>query len=197
MLQPKIIFRDSVRPRPLRKVGARLATGFAIASLAFALPCCSPPSEQQEQSGVQEIAAKSSDQNAGEGITTTGAEGNKDLAFDDIPTEAVISIDELETLLESESVQVIDVRSRSDYEYAFIEGSKNIPAGRQIEIRMGEIPQGETIALISLSDERLAETRQTLIDAGYDPDLVKVVEGGIEEWSALGHHVASKSSRKC
>ena len=83
---------------------------------------------------------------------------------------------------------VIDIRSHRDFQNQLIEGSRNIPAGRQIEIRMSEIPQDKEVILVALKNSnRLAETWFTLIANGYDEELVKVLDGGVKAWADAGY----------
>lgn len=83
---------------------------------------------------------------------------------------------------------LLDIRSHRDYSKRLINGSRNIPAGRQLEIRIDEVPDDKLVVLISNKNtDRLAETRQTLIDAGRDPDLLKVVDGGVSAWVEEGY----------
>ena len=120
-------------------------------------------------------------------------ESNKAKRFTDIPKDALISIEDLHDLVEDGSladgkVKIVDIRSHRDYQKVQIEGSRNIPAGRQIEIRIDEIPQDKPVILIAYKNsDRLAETWFTLIDHGYDPDLVKVADGGVYAWAQANY----------
>ncbi len=123
----------------------------------------------------------------------TSTKSNKARKFKEIPEDALISVDDLYELfdagkLKSREVCVIDIRSHRDFQHQLIEGSRNIPAGRQIEIRMSEIPQDKEVILVALKNSnRLAETWFTLIANGYDEELVKVLDGGVKAWADAGY----------
>ncbi len=127
------------------------------------------------------------------GSDAASAEGNKARKFKEIPADALISVDDLYELfsdgaLKDRSVYVIDIRSHRDYQNQLIEGSRNIPAGRQFDIRMDEIPQDKQVVLVALKNSnRLAECWFTLIANDYDDDLVKVLDGGVRGWVDAGH----------
>lgn len=143
--------------------------------------------------GASTKGASSSKAGAASNGASASAESNKARKFKEIPAEALIGVDELHDLFEAGDVEarkvyVIDIRSHRDYQNQLIEGSRNIPAGRQIEIRMSEIPQDKEVVLIALKNSnRLAETYFTLMANGYDPDLVRVLDGGVKAWVDAGY----------
>ena len=143
-------------------------------------------------------AAKGSDTSskgafADSSADNTSTKSNKARKFKEIPEDALISVDDLYKLfdegkLKSREVYVIDIRSHRDFQNQLIEGSRNIPAGRQIEIRKSEIPQDKEVILVALKNSnRLAETWFTLIANGYDEELVKVLDGGVKAWADAGY----------
>ena len=137
--------------------------------------------------------ASSKDASADSSAGNTSTKSNKARKFKEIPEDALISVDDLYELfdagkLKSREVCVIDIRSHRDFQNQLIEGSRNIPAGRQIEIRMSEIPQDKEVILVALKNSnRLAETWFTLIANGYDEELVKVLDGGVKAWADAGY----------
>ena len=137
--------------------------------------------------------ASSKDASADSSADNTSTKSNKARKFKEIPEDALISVDDLYELfdagkLKSREVCVIDIRSHRDFQNQLIEGSRNIPAGRQIEIRMSEIPQDKEVILVALKNSnRLAETWFTLIANGYDEELVKVLDGGVKAWADAGY----------
>lgn len=137
--------------------------------------------------------ASSKDASADSSADNTSTKSNKARKFKEIPEDALISVDDLHELfdagkLKSREVCVIDIRSHRDFQNQLIEGSRNIPAGRQIEIRMSEIPQDKEVILVALKNSnRLAETWFTLIANGYDEELVKVLDGGVKAWADAGY----------
>ena len=137
--------------------------------------------------------ASSKDASADSSADNTSTKSNKSRKFKEIPEDALISVDDFHELfdagkLKSREVCVIDIRSHRDFQNQLIEGSRNIPAGRQIEIRMSEIPQDKEVILVALKNSnRLAETWFTLIANGYDEELVKVLDGGVKAWADAGY----------
>ena len=137
--------------------------------------------------------ASAKDASADSSADNTSTKSNKARKFKEIPEDALISVDDLYELfdagkLKSREVCVIDIRSHRDFQNQLIEGSRNIPAGRQIEIRMSEIPQDKEVILVALKNSnRLAETWFTLIANGYDEELVKVLDGGVKAWADAGY----------
>ena len=138
-------------------------------------------------------AASSKGAPADSSADNTSTKSNKARKFKEIPEDALVSVDDLYELfdagkLKSREVYVIDIRSHRDFQNQLIEGSRNIPAGRQIEIRMSEIPQDKEVILVALKNSnRLAETWFTLIANGYDEELVKVLDGGVKAWADAGY----------
>ena len=138
-------------------------------------------------------AASSKGAPADSSADNTSTKSNKARKFKEIPEDALVSVDDLYELfdagkLKSREVCVIDIRSHRDFQNQLIEGSRNIPAGRQIEIRMSEIPQDKVVILVALKNSnRLAETWFTLIANGYDEELVKVLDGGVKAWADAGY----------
>ena len=157
-----------------------------------------------DAAGADGTATKSGSAAKGSGTSSKGAsadssadntstKSNKARKFKEIPEDALISVEDLYKLfdagkLKSREVYVIDIRSHRDFQNQLIEGSRNIPAGRQIEIRMSEIPQDKEVILVALKNSnRLAETWFTLIANGYDEELVKVLDGGVKAWADAGY----------
>lgn len=140
-----------------------------------------------------DLGASSKGASTGSSADNTSTKSNKARKFKEIPEDALISVDDLHELfdagkLKSREVCVIDIRSHRDFQNQLIEGSRNIPAGRQIEIRMSEIPQDKEVILVALKNSnRLAETWFTLIANGYDEELVKVLDGGVKAWADAGY----------
>jgi len=144
-------------------------------------------------SAAKGSGASSKDASADSSADNTSTKSNKARKFKEIPEDALISVDDLYEFfdagkLKSREVCVIDIRSHRDFQNQLIEGSRNIPAGRQIEIRMSEIPQDKEVILVALKNSnRLAETWFTLIANGYDEELVKVLDGGVKAWADAGY----------
>ena len=175
-------------PGPTRRESLALLVATPIA--LFGAVTATALASGERPAGTQQRSAGTPSRGSSSASTV---ESNKSKRFADIPTDALIGIEELHDLiedgaLEDGTVKVIDIRSHRDYQKIQIGGSRNIPAGRQIEIRIDEIPIDKTVVLIAYKNsDRLAETWFTLIDHGYDPDLVKVADGGVNAWAKAGY----------
>ena len=170
--------------------GAAGATGKAATGNAQA---AAGDTSTKSGSTTGDSGASSKGASTGSSADNTSTKSNKARKFKEIPEDALISVDDLYELfdagkLKSREVCVIDIRSHRDFQNQLIEGSRNIPAGRQIEIRMSEIPQDKEVILVALKNSnRLAETWFTLIANGYDEELVKVLDGGVKAWADAGY----------
>ena len=177
-------------------------TGFAIViTLSLAFPCtlifgCEGPSGSADDSIIQpQEQEKALDQ---EESSKVSSERNRDLEFEDIPAEAIISADQLRNLLTmDEPPFVLDIRAAGLARDAYIEGSKNIPAGRQLDLRLSEIPKDQLVAIVADGTARLAEVRQTLIDAGFNPENLIVVENAMDDWIAAGYPTLNRPQMGC
>lgn len=172
---------------------AQGATGKAATGNAQAGDAAAGDTSTKSDSAAKGSKASSKDASADSSADNTSTKSNKARKFKEIPEDALISVDDLYELfdagkLKSREVCVIDIRSHRDFQNQLIEGSRNIPAGRQIEIRMSEIPQDKEVILVALKNSnRLAETWFTLIANGYDEELVKVLDGGVKAWADAGY----------
>lgn len=189
---------------------ACMSTVAAIASPSWAMALSSPASQDTSAVGDRmPSASKASSRLDGAGSSAsssradasassvreagTTAESNRTYRYEDIPQEAFVSADELYELVQSGAVDrresiILDIRSHRDFQNQMIAGSRNIPAGRQIDIRMNEIPRDKPVILVALkSSNRLAETWYTLVGNGFDPSLLKVLSGGLSTWIDAGY----------
>ena len=173
--------------------GQAWAAGMGGAEAAAASQAQGSSKGTKSGSAAKGSGASSKGASADSSADNTSTKSNKARKFKEIPEDALISVDDLYELydagkLKSREVCVIDIRSHRDFQNQLIEGSRNIPAGRQIEIRMSEIPQDKEVILVALKNSnRLAETWFTLIANGYDEELVKVLDGGVKAWADAGY----------
>lgn len=149
--------------------------------------------------------------------TTSRAEANKDLDLDIIPSSQIITAKQLHALpkmdegesgededgpadaapsentepgedsKQEDGFALIDIRSLADFSTLHIPGASCLPAGRVFEIRVREVPDDQNVVLVGQDGSRLAETWQTLMDNGYDPECVWVVEDGMDAWFEAGY----------
>jgi rhodanese-related sulfurtransferase len=191
---------------------AAIALGFAAGTLALPgeafATASSASSAADDEDGVapRSSSAASSADGASSAASSSAdgtAKGNSTRRFEEIPADALLSIDDLYDLTQTGAVSegevtLLDIRSHRDFTKNQIEGSRNIPAGRQIEIRMDEIPDDEEVILIAYKNsDRLAETYFTLLANGYDEDLLRVVDGGVYAWMQAGYPVLKNQFLGC
>ncbi|MCH7903513.1 MAG: rhodanese-like domain-containing protein [Armatimonadetes bacterium] len=77
-------------------------------------------------------------------------------------------------------LQLVDVRSRGEYDAGHLPGSINVPLD-QIELRMDDLSERCEVVLVCQTGGRAAMSRD-LIGAGKP--RVLVLEGGLDAWSA-------------
>jgi adenylyltransferase/sulfurtransferase len=109
-----------------------------------------------------------------------------------------ISVKDLKARMDAgEDVVVLDVRDPHEWEIAAIEGTLRIPkgdiqaaknavlAGRKLpeETVLAQIPKDKTLLVHCRSGKRSADSINFLREAGYDPDKMYNVLGGILAWA--------------
>ncbi len=150
----------------------------------------------REEPGVAEKAATPK---GGGSSQAKGSEANRGLTLADIPKDQVITVEDLVELREKDRTYkgfvIIDVRSLTKYDAGHVPGSLCVPAGRIFEIRMREVPRDKDVVLIDADGSRVAETWQTLVDNGYDPERIKVVSDGMDAWFAADLPIEISTAR--
>lgn len=179
-------------------------------ALSFGLAGCAgsqtAPSQQNASPVVEEQVGASGD---GQESASSAAEGtanseaswydNEDVGIGVVPESQFVEAADLSNWIEQESdVQVIDLRSvRSFATDGHIPTAKNVPTGRQFDIRMDEVRQDGPVVLVSDNEDHMATAWQTLIDAGYRPQNVMVLSGGMQSWMGAGLAVQEEELLKC
>ena len=127
------------------------------------------------------------------------SEANAALTLAGIPADVLISVDELQRMRESDNPPfIVDIRGQNWWISGHIPEARNIPAGKQFDIRMDEIPRdSEVVVIVPRNDERVAEVWQTLVDAGYDGNLLKALDGGMDAWTAAGLEIKEEERLGC
>lgn len=111
---------------------------------------------------------------------------------------AHVSPEELSQALEGDKgIALIDVRAPYAFQTSHIVGAINIPAGSQLEVRIDEVPRDVTLYLIDSTGARAEEAWQVLVDYGFDPSSIFVVDGGMERWSSEGRPTRAGEPRHC
>jgi rhodanese-related sulfurtransferase len=103
-----------------------------------------------------------------------------------------VGIDELESLLEQDAVEVIDVREQDERDEGFIPGSRHIPY-RLVRAYREELDNGRPVVTICSSGARAGVAASVLVAEGVDAR--PVLDGGIDDWQKRGHQLTS--FRRC
>lgn len=78
---------------------------------------------------------------------------------------------------------LIDVRTPAEFSEGYIEGAVNIPL-QELEQRLSDVPQGQTIVLYCRSGNRSGQAATILDNAGYG-NIYDM--GGIIQWQGAGY----------
>ena len=96
-----------------------------------------------------------------------------------------ISVDEAYQKYES-GIFLLDVRTPEEWDEYHAPNTTLIPLN-ELEIRLGELPQGEEIVVICRSGNRSQQGRDILRSNGFD--MVTSMAGGLKEWRAAGYPI--------
>ncbi len=89
-------------------------------------------------------------------------------------------------LSNGDNCQVVDVREYSEYETERVAGARLVPLST-FDRQVGEIDRHRPVYLLCRSGKRAGMAAEKLHQLGYDD--VRVVEGGMQAWTAAGHPV--------
>jgi glyoxylase-like metal-dependent hydrolase (beta-lactamase superfamily II)/rhodanese-related sulfurtransferase len=103
-----------------------------------------------------------------------------------------VHVQELEELLRSPDVQVIDVRELDEWDEGFIPGTRHIPY-RLLRAAGAAAADGKRVVTICESGARAAVAASVLAAAGVDAR--PVLHGGIRDWQRSGGHTVE--FRRC
>jgi rhodanese-related sulfurtransferase len=90
--------------------------------------------------------------------------------------------------LREQGAFILDVRQPEEWEAGHIPDATLIPLG-ELENRVSEIPQDETIVVVCRSGNRSATGRDILLDAGFTD--VTSMGGGMNDWTNQGYEVVT------
>jgi hydroxyacylglutathione hydrolase len=104
-----------------------------------------------------------------------------------IATVPQINVDELRKQLQggNKSIQVVDVRERSEWEEGHIEGAINIPF-HQLKDQLDDMPSNRPVATICAGGTRSSIAASILKAEGFEP---LNVTGGMDTWQDAGYEV--------
>ncbi|MDT0559608.1 rhodanese-like domain-containing protein [Ichthyenterobacterium sp. W332] len=104
----------------------------------------------------------------------------------------LVSPEEMQALIESEDVQLVDVRTPEEYSAEYIAHSQNIDySSPTFEDDIKDLDKSKPVVLYCRSGGRSAKCAKKLKDAGF----VKIydLDGGISKWKHKGLEVKAKS----
>ena len=103
-----------------------------------------------------------------------------------------VGIDELESLVEQDAVEVVDVRETDERDEGYIPGSRHIPY-RIVRAFSEELENGRPVVTICSSGARAGVAASVLVAEGVNAR--PVLDGGVDDWEKRGHQLTS--FRRC
>jgi rhodanese-related sulfurtransferase len=100
----------------------------------------------------------------------------------------VVSVEEMQSLMELDDIQLVDVRTPGEYQEGYIENFQNIDfLSPTFDEDIAKLDKNKPVILYCKSGGRSASCAQKMVDAGF----VKVydLEGGISKWQHEGMEV--------
>ena len=104
------------------------------------------------------------------------------------PRVEVISVQEMREVLQEESVQLIDVRTRNEFATNHIKNAKNIVyQGDDWEAQVAKLDKAKPVYVYCQKGGRSAQCVSLLEEAGFEK--VYDLNGGISQWISEGNEV--------
>ena len=126
--------------------------------------------------------------------STVGAKASVPKA---LTAESMISASQLDEGIKAKKTwQIIDVREPSEFATGHVPQAINIRLG-SVEDQISKIAKDRDVILICLTGVRAFSAWQTLVSKGYDPQHLKVLVGGMEQWKSLGSGEVTESVGGC
>ncbi|PNQ73767.1 rhodanese-like domain-containing protein [Hanstruepera neustonica] len=100
----------------------------------------------------------------------------------------VVSVEEMQSLMELDDIQLVDVRTPGEYAEGYIENFQNIDfLSPTFDEDIAKLDKNKPVILYCKSGGRSASCAKKMVDAGF----VKVydLEGGISKWQHEGMEV--------
>ena len=114
-----------------------------------------------------------------------------------LPAESLISASQLDEGIKAEKTwQIVDVREPREFATGHVPQAINIPLGA-VETQITKIAKDREVILICHTGVRAFSAWQTLVSKGYDPQHLKVLVGGMEQWKSLGSGEVTESIGGC
>ena len=114
-----------------------------------------------------------------------------------LTAESMISASRLDEGIKAQKTwQIVDVREPSEFATGHVPQAINIPLG-SVEAQITKIAKDRDVILICLTGVRAYTAWQILVSKGYDPQHLKVLVGGMEQWKSLGSGEVTESIGGC
>jgi len=100
----------------------------------------------------------------------------------------VISAEEMQTLLELEDIQLVDLRTPSEYKNGHIEHSQNIDyTSPTFEDDISKLDKSKPVIVYCKTGGRSSRCSKKLMEAGFEK--VYDLDGGIAKWKFSGNEI--------
>lgn len=100
----------------------------------------------------------------------------------------IVSTEEVETIMQSKDVQLIDVRTSEEYQEGHILNAQNIDYNSpDFEVDITKLDKTKPVLLYCKSGNRSGKSSQIFLEAGFK--IIYDLEGGITEWIDKGLEV--------
>lgn len=97
----------------------------------------------------------------------------------------LVTPEEMQTIIDLEDIQVVDVRTKEEHNEGYIENSQNIDFNSPtFEDDITKLDKSKPVLLYCNSGKRSAKCSKKLIEAGFEK--VYELEGGITKWKFKG-----------
>lgn len=114
----------------------------------------------------------------------------------EVPSTAKVTPDQLEAAINTnKGWQLVDIREPREFASGHIKMALNRPLGN-LENNLGQISKEKEIVLIDLNGSRSESAYQLLLKNGYDQNKVKILTGGMLQWSGIVSAAGTSSDGK-
>jgi len=132
-----------------------------------------------------------------QGTSGDSASSETSTNYDPFPAENRITAKEVLTLLQSEDVPtVIDMRDTALYKENSIAEAFSLPL-KQMYSRIHEIPRDKVIVLIFENTQGANEAWAVLIEQGYDPSMIRIMDDNLKGWINAGYGISESLEAGC
>lgn len=146
--------------------------------------------------GKQEMSPGKSE-NLTPNNSTNSTAGASTSAPKTLTAESMISASRLDEGIKAKQAwQIIDVREPSEFATGHVPQAINIPLG-SVETQMTKIAKDRDVILVCRTGVRAFTAWQNLVSKDYDPQHLKVLVGGMEQWKSLGSGEVTESIGGC